>query len=99
MGKLLTYFEQNSEKFLPLKHQNSLKTEEQHKQIIRQFIKYAENLGICHTKKLNENVIAKYIKERLSKKSPETKRKHKIWLFIMYKKLNKREVRDYVKNL
>ena len=68
MGKLLTYFEQNSEKFLPLKHQNSLKTEEQHKQIIRQFIKYAENLGICHTKKLNENVIAKYIKERLSKK-------------------------------
>ena len=99
MGKLLTYFENNSEKFLPLRHQNSLKTEEQHKQIIRQFVKYAESLGITHTKKLNENVIAKYIKERLSKKSPETKRKHKTWLFIMYKKLNKREVRDYVKNL
>ncbi len=99
MGKLLTYFERNSEKFLPLRHQNTLKTEEQHKQIIRQFIKYAESLGINHTKKLNENVVAKYIKERLSKKSPETKRKHKIWLFIMYKKLNKKEVRDYVKNL
>jgi hypothetical protein len=99
MGKLLTYFEQNSEKFLPAKHQNSLKTEQQHKQIIRQFIIHCESLGICHTKKINENVIAKYIKERLSNKSLETKRKHKIWLFIMYKKLNKREVRDYVKNL
>lgn len=99
MGKLLTYFERNSKKFLPSRHQNSLKTEQQHKQIIRQFIKYAESIGITHTKKLNENVIAKYIKERLSKKSLETKRKHKTWLFIMYKKLNKKEVRDYVKNL
>ena len=99
MGKLLNYFENNPGKFLPLRHQNTLKTEKQHKQIIHQFVKYSECLGINHTKKLNENVIAKYIKERLSKKSPETKRKHKIWLFIMYKKLNKREVRDYVKNL
>ena len=99
MGKLLTYFERNSEKFLPLRHQNTLKAEEQHKQIIRQFIIYCESLGICHTKKLNENVLAKYIKEKLSKKSKETKRKHKTWLFITYKKLNKKEVRDYVKNL
>ena len=99
MGKLLNYFENNPEKFLPLRHQNTLKTEKQHKQIIRQFIKYAESLGINHTKKLNENVVAKYIKEKLSKKSQETKRKHKTWLFITYKKLNKKEVRDYVKNL
>ncbi len=98
MGKLLDFFERNPGKFLTRKHQNKTGTEAQHRQIVRHFLEYAEELGIFHTAGLTENVLAKYLKEKTWKRL-ETKRKHKIWLFIMFKKIKKREVKDYVKNL
>ena len=98
-GKLIDYFNKNSKKFLTIRRQNAVKTEEQHKQIIRRFLEYAESVGIFHTSGLNENLLAKYIKEALNKKSKETKRKHKIWLFKMFLKLTGKEVSKYAKNL
>ena len=98
-GKLIDYFNKNSKKFLTIRRQNAVKTEEQHKQIIRHFLEYVESVGIFHTSGLNENLLAKYIKEALNKKSKETKRKHKIWLFKMFLKLTGKEVSKYAKNL
>ncbi len=97
MGKLIDYFDKNPSRFLPNKHQNTEKTELQHKQIVRHFLKYAEGLGIFHTSKINQNILAKYLKQK-NWRSAETKEKHKIWLFIMFKKL-KKEVKNYVKGL
>jgi len=98
MGKLVDYFDKNPGKFLPEKHQNEPKTEAQHKQIIRHYLEYAENLGIYHTGGLKEKVLVEYIKQK-KWKTQETKRKHKIWLFKAFKKLNKKEVSDYAKSL
>jgi site-specific recombinase XerD len=76
MGKLVEKVLERPERFLRKKHQFSKRSYKERLQKLLKFIRYCERQGVENIRDIKVEHYAGFVKEFLSKKSTETKRKY-----------------------
>jgi site-specific recombinase XerD len=76
MGKLVEKILERPERFLRKKHQYSKKSHQERLQKLLKFIRFCEREGVENIRDIKPEHYAKFVKEVLSQKSTETKRKY-----------------------
>jgi len=76
MGKLVEKVLERPERFLRKKHQYSKKSHQERLQKLLKFIKFCERQGVENIRDIKPEHYARFVREVLSQKSTETKRKY-----------------------
>jgi site-specific recombinase XerD len=76
MGKLVEKILERQERFLRKKHQYSKKSHQERLQKLLKFLRFCEKEGVKNIRDIKAEHYSKFVKEFLSQKSTETKRKY-----------------------
>ncbi len=76
MSSLIKEYIDNKRRYLQRKHQYSKRSERERQQKVIKFLKFCENQGISKIKDITKRELDMFIKNELSTKTAETKRKY-----------------------